>query len=284
MADPSRLNNVLDWDRGWFRQMTPNQKVIYFYIQAFCDHAGFWCIDIDLLALRTGLSKKMALKTLLSFPGDVLSIGAENWSGWVWLIRHIETQGNLPLDVKVPFRVNILSLLEERKSMDERILLYLQGKPISEGLRGSETHLGGPYNKEERISNIAKHISKGKGGIVKGGKTNEPKSFFEDILPENFKSNQTFLASWRLWVRYRNETKHPLTQSMAESQVKKLVRDGLALSTYRLDRSIRNGWRGLWFPNERDPEITRLQRVEQEAAERSSVADVREAFRRKATG
>lgn len=52
------------------------------------------------------------------------------------------------------------------------------------------------------------------------------------------------------WQEHRKQKKKPLTPKQIERQLQKLASEGPAAATYRLNRSIENGWQGLWFPSD----------------------------------
>lgn len=56
--------------------------------------------------------------------------------------------------------------------------------------------------------------------------------------------------SWQEWVKFRRETKHPLTETTCSKQIQQLWRwraDGHKPGEI-LDQSVRNGWQGLFEP------------------------------------
>lgn len=61
---------------------------------------------------------------------------------------------------------------------------------------------------------------------------------------------QRFVAVWAAWLRHRKSIKHPVTPEQETAQLKKLAKEGPAAAIERIERSIANGWRGLWFAGE----------------------------------
>jgi len=68
--------------------------------------------------------------------------------------------------------------------------------------------------------------------------------FLESLNTERFRS------VWARWVEHRKQIRHPLTKTQAEGQLKKLAKEGEPAACDRVERSIVNGWRGLWFTDE----------------------------------
>lgn len=57
-----------------------------------------------------------------------------------------------------------------------------------------------------------------------------------------------FRAAWSAWEKYRAETRHKLTPTTVERQLKKLAALGPAAAAASIDQSITHGWRGLFPP------------------------------------
>lgn len=61
-----------------------------------------------------------------------------------------------------------------------------------------------------------------------------------------------FAELWQSWERHRKEKKQPLTNTNRIAQLKKLAQEGLAVALWRVNRSIENGWVGLWFKEDKE--------------------------------
>ncbi len=59
-----------------------------------------------------------------------------------------------------------------------------------------------------------------------------------------------FIDAWEAFVRHRIEIKRPLTRTAAELNLKRLAAVGEAEAIARIERSITNGWQGLFFPGD----------------------------------
>lgn len=61
-----------------------------------------------------------------------------------------------------------------------------------------------------------------------------------------------FLAAWDRWQEYRRQRKPALTDIGREQQLKKLAEVGPVEAVRFIDRSITNGWQGLFFAEDRN--------------------------------
>ena len=85
--------------------------------------------------------------------------------------------------------------------------------------------------------------SKGDGGS--GGKGREPP---EDTPLPSTLDTEAFRRSWRDWCRHRREIRAPLKPTTVSRQLPKLERFGHDGAIASIERSIENGWRGLFEP------------------------------------
>lgn len=63
-------------------------------------------------------------------------------------------------------------------------------------------------------------------------------------------TSDSFKALWASWRSHRAAVKAKLSPDTEASQLKKLAKEGEAQATLRITRSIENGWKGLWFPDD----------------------------------
>jgi len=69
------------------------------------------------------------------------------------------------------------------------------------------------------------------------------------LIPESLASER-FREVWQKWIEHRKEIKAPLKPKQVEGQLRKLALEGESSAIARIERSIANGWRGLWFDGE----------------------------------
>lgn len=61
-------------------------------------------------------------------------------------------------------------------------------------------------------------------------------------------ASENFRQAWDRWGQFRKETKHKLTPSTEEKQLKKLAAWGEAQAIASIEQSIEQGWQGLFEP------------------------------------
>jgi hypothetical protein len=60
--------------------------------------------------------------------------------------------------------------------------------------------------------------------------------------------SEAFINAWKSWVAYRKQLKRKLTDASVQAQFKDFVLWGEAKSIDAIERSIRQGWQGLFEP------------------------------------
>lgn len=82
--------------------------------------------------------------------------------------------------------------------------------------------------------------------------TQGPPDLFAD-LPKGLKTAE-FAEAWHEWQEYRKEKKQKLTKRSAGMQLRSLAKCGSDVAVRTINRSIHNGWTGL-FPPEDQPQF-----------------------------
>lgn len=106
------------------------------------------------------------------------------------------------------------------------------------------------------------------------GQTGASRSLSPSPSPSLPFSSEEFSTLWSRWRKFRTEKKKPLTEEQESTQLAKLGKEGLFSATHRIERSIANGWQGLWMDNDpavftptsvqgREPQLTGLAAVEE---------------------
>lgn len=129
----------------------------------------------------------------------------------------------------------------------ERLEAYLKG--FSKGFQDAfakscRKPFGNPLPNQEQEQEQEQETPSGAG---------EPETL---SLPSNLDTPE-FRDAWASWGKYRREIKEPLKPSTVDLQLKKLAAVGLAESIARIERSITNGWTGLFFKNEETKPVRR---------------------------
>jgi hypothetical protein len=125
---------------------------------------------------------------------------------------------------------------------------------ISECLR---TRAANASNAERRaLSNAARNAKRDAGcGVVCNAdiSTSKRRTFSKEkekeVVIPGVLNTLDFRAAWDRWAGYRSETRHALTKSTIEAQLKFLEQLGAAAAVETIEKSIRNGWRGLFEPD-----------------------------------
>jgi len=102
-----KFTDAKKWDDVWFSQLTMEQKVMFMYLCDACDIAGFYEVNERLVCLRTGIEDvRGAIESLsksVMLKGD-----------YIWIIKHIKHQRNLPINPKNNAHKGIISSIAER--------------------------------------------------------------------------------------------------------------------------------------------------------------------------
>ena len=88
-----KFTNVKKWDDVWFSELTMEQKVMFVYLCDMCDIAGFLEINERLINFHTGI---------VDVRGAIMSLSKSVLykDGYVWIIKYIKHQRNLPINPK----------------------------------------------------------------------------------------------------------------------------------------------------------------------------------------
>jgi hypothetical protein len=167
----SRFTQTEKWDDAWFRELSPNAKVLYWYIWDKCNIAGFWEVDLEGAVFHTKIPRRG-----LQGAYEELTRGFEVSGGYLWIRRFLYHQKNLPLTPDTnPAHRGILRAINEYKVIFPNVLAELEKQVLKEKTEGATEGLVSPIS-------ISKGISK---GIRISKKEEKPKSFtpptFEEV-------------------------------------------------------------------------------------------------------
>ena len=139
---PKRMVDSDLWKTKWFRRLPPDGKVLWLYLNAACDIAGFIEWDEEEAIFRTGLTPKRVNDAMAEIQGRVIE---KDGTSWMWLPTFIYEQANWPLNEANAVHRGILRLLDERQAFDRRVLMLLEGEDI----RGTFSQLGPLFDDSE---------------------------------------------------------------------------------------------------------------------------------------
>ena len=74
---------------------------------------------------------------------------------------------------------------------------------------------------------------------------------FDEMIPEQFAANPTFVECWHDWVSSRHERKKPISERAARQQMR--ILQGFGVSSVAMEsirQSIANDWQGLFMPKQ----------------------------------
>ena len=125
-----KFTNTKKWDDVWFSKLTMEGKVMFVYLCDMCDIAGFLEINERLITFQTGIEDVRG--AIASLSKSVIYR-----DGYVWIMKYIKHQKNLPLNPNNNAHKGIISSISDRlKSFPEifDILPRQDSLTLKEGL------------------------------------------------------------------------------------------------------------------------------------------------------
>ena len=104
---PIKFTNTKKWDDVWFSELTMEGKVMFVYLCDMCDIAGFLEINERLIRFHTGIEDVRGAVTSLS-----KSVIYRD--GYIWIMKYIKHQKNLPLNPSNNAHKGIISSMSDR--------------------------------------------------------------------------------------------------------------------------------------------------------------------------
>ena len=117
-----KFTNSNKWDDVWFSQLTLEQKVMFIYLCDTCDIAGFLEVNDRITTLRTGIEDVRG--TISSLSKSIVYN-----DGYIWIIKYLKHQRNLPITPKNNAHKAILKSFEEHIDRFPNVFDHL---PISD--------------------------------------------------------------------------------------------------------------------------------------------------------
>jgi hypothetical protein len=217
---PKRFTETLKWDDPWFRALSPDAKLLWFWLVDKCDNAGIITPDFALCEFQTGI--KRAFERMSEIESRVAEIS----EGKFIICKFIEFQhGKLSRDCKA--HNPAFASLAKHGMIDENGEIKGYPYPIE------RVSIGYPYPTGK---------GKGKGKEIGNGKSTEKE---EIELPF---SSPDFLMFWGNWEQHRIEIKKKLTPTTKKQQLAKLGEMGEARAIAALKHSLAGGWQGIFEP------------------------------------
>ena len=102
-----KFTNTKKWDDVWFSELTMESKVMFVYLCDMCDIAGFLEINERLIRFQTGIEDvRGAVKSL--------SKSVIYRDRYIWIMKYIKHQKNLPLNPDNNAHKGIISSMSDR--------------------------------------------------------------------------------------------------------------------------------------------------------------------------
>ena len=138
-----RLTATEKWDDNeWFRKLSTNAKVLFFYLTDKCDIAGFIKYDIDVFSLYTGIRHEDVESALNELEHFYI-----RKNGWIWIKNFLKHQKNLPLNESNHAHRGIIRIINNHPDFVEEIENHYQKKGLERGLKGATEGLYSPPGK-----------------------------------------------------------------------------------------------------------------------------------------
>ena len=150
-----KFTNTKKWDDVWFSELTMEDKVMFVYLCDMCDIAGFLEINERLIKFHTGIEDvRGAVKSL--------SKSVIYRDGYIWIMKYIKHQKNLPLNPNNNAHKGIISSMSDRIQSFPEIFdvlpkqdsLTLKESLTIRGCVAPSEGLTSPTGKGKGISNI----------------------------------------------------------------------------------------------------------------------------------
>ena len=225
----SRFTQTEKWDDKWFRQLSPNAKVLYWYVWDKCNIAGFWEVDLEGALFHTKIPQRGIEGAYKELARGFLANG-----DYVWIRKFLYHQRNLPLNENNPSHRGILKVINEFKSIFPNALEEIKNQLLKESEKGATKGLASPLS-ISKSKGKSKSKSKSKSKEFKPPTLEDVKKYISDNPELNNVDPNTFwkgfndggwidtkgdaVRNWKLklitWSNYGDRTDKRKTQRTA---------------------------------------------------------------------
>lgn len=173
-------------------------------------------------------------------------------------LNYIDTKRK-GVPAKVNFKIlysEIIEILKEKKGELE-VPIGTTRSPDRDNKKSRSGELYNKNNNKNKLIRIKKEKNKKESGEGKNNSSLNSKNkipHFSDSLknlPPEFLHSPEFILIWKEWFQYRTEIKKKLSPTSIKKQIKFFSSLSVSNSIEIINRSIRNGWTGL-FPLDRE--------------------------------
>lgn len=133
-----RLHDSCIWEKKWFREFSPEEKLLFLYIKDRCDMSGVWEIDFDLASFYIGKKINSEVLNKLSKHIFVFNNGRK-----LVIVDFIFFQYGESLNPLSPVHKKVISILSKHK-LSQKVL-----NTLSHRVCNTLVHRGKEEDKEE---------------------------------------------------------------------------------------------------------------------------------------
>lgn len=228
-----RQIHVSVWKDEWFLDLTPTEKLLFIYLfsNESASLSGIYKIALRVICFETSLPKNRVVETLQKFSiADKIHYQA----GIVW-VKNLRkyNRGSNKVDIRIEKDLAEIPDCELKR----KYISYYDPK-----IPYSDKNIRSPYPMDT-VSTEMK-CNEMKYNEVKGNEKN-PWEIPSDLdTPE-------FLSAWKDFQQHRKEIRKKMTPLAGKRMLKKLNKHSPGVAVLMLERSIENGWQGVFDLNER---------------------------------
>lgn len=237
-----RFTDTEKWKKPFIRGLQGAYKLLWLYICDDCDHAGIWQVDMDVAKIRIGEDIDVN-NALASFGDKVVSF--DNGTKW-FIPSFLEFQYPSGLNPENNAHSGVIRLLEKYK--------LLKNKPLtspSQESKDMDKDMVMDKDKEEGVK--------------------------KEKIEYAFNSDN-FKKCFDEWIEFRKQKKKSLTPLTIKKQNELLLKYPENIAIQIIEKSITNGWAGLFEPKDgmlgqsgrqKTPYELEIEQKRQEALKRS---------------
>ena len=215
-----RFTDSRKWYDPWFRKLSPENKLFWFYLTDTCDHAGFWKVDLEMASFILGHTYT-ANDILLAFNADaknrVIAVRNDLWhipSFIPFQYGDLKPNNNTHIAIinrliKAGVRQGLPSPFlgvkekdkdkEKVKEKEQSFNKVWDRYPKKLGKKQAYTHFTASVKSEEDVKNI-------------GLALDNYIAYIEDKKVEDqfIKHGSTWFNGWQDWINYKSPKKKSL--------------------------------------------------------------------------
>jgi hypothetical protein len=187
-----RMTDTDKWKKRFVRELTPQHKLLWFYILDDCNHAGIWEVDIDVASIRVGFD--LSQDDLPSLFGDKV-ISFDNGDKW-FIPDFIEYQyGELNQNSNV--HKSVINLLNKYNLEG-----YLKGSQrVESTLKDKDTDIVIVKEKVKAKRFVKPNIEDIKEYCIERNNFVDAEKFFDYYSSNGWKVGKNPMKDWKASVR-----------------------------------------------------------------------------------